>query len=276
MDSGIVLAWLPLIALLVTMPIYAARGRTRDPNVASRPVSLLGYWLRDWMVWVLSPLEQLLVRRGLPPEVLNYLGAALGVAAGAAFIARMLPLAAWLIAVGGICDILDGRVARARRIASAYGDFLDSTLDRFGETFTFAGVAWFLAGRAWTTAVVVLAIGGSLLVSYTRARGEALGVAPTGGLAQRAERLLLLAFGALFDSTTMRLWNWPPGTVLTAAVVAIAASSIGTALYRFVVIGRAVSEAESRAAPPGRDSVGTRNLSRGPTVNRTSVTPPPG
>jgi phosphatidylinositol phosphate synthase len=276
MDARIALAWMPLLALLVTMPIYAARGRTRDPNVASRPVSLLGYWLRDWMVWVLSPLERLLVRGGLSPDALNYLGAALGVAAGAAFVARMLPLAAWLIALGGICDILDGRVARARRIASAYGEFLDSTLDRFGETFTFAGVAWYLSGPAWTSAVVVLAIGGSLLVSYTRARGEALGVAPTGGLAQRAERLVLLAFGALLDPVATRLASWRPGTVLAAAIVAIAASSIGTALYRFVVIARAVSEAERRVAPPERDGVGTRNLSRGPTVNRTSVSPPPG
>ena len=276
MGSGIVLAWVPLIALLVTLPIYAARGRTRDPDVASRPVSLLGYWLRDWMVWVLSPLERLLVRRGLSPDVLNWLGAALGVAAGAAFIARTLPLAAWLIAAGGICDILDGRVARARRVSSAYGEFLDSTLDRFGETFTFAGVAWFLSGRAWTAAAVVLAIGGSLLVSYTRARGEALGVAPTGGLAQRAERLLLLAFGALLDPVAARLARWHPGTVLAAAVVAIALSAIGTALYRFVVIARAVSAAAPRVAPSGPDGVGTRNLSRGPTVNRTSVTPPPG
>lgn len=276
MNAGIVVAWMPLLALLVTLPIYAVRGRTRDPNVASRPVSLLGNWLRDWMVWVLSPLERVLVRGGLSPDALNYLGAALGVAAGAAFMARMLPLAAWLIAVGGICDILDGRVARARQIASTYGEFIDSTLDRFGETFTFAGVAWYLSGTAWTTAVVVLAIGGSLLVSYTRARGEALGVAPTGGLAQRAERLVLLAFGALLDPTATRLTNWRPGTVLAAAVVAIAVSTIGTALYRFVVIARLLAGAAPRVEAAGPENGGTRNPSRGPTVNRTSVAPPPG
>lgn len=254
MGAGIVLAWMPLLALLATMPIYAARGRTRDPNVAGRPVSLLGYWLRDWMVWVLSPLERLLVRSGLSPDALNYLGAALGVAAGAAFMARMLPLAAWLIAVGGICDILDGRVARARQIASAYGDFLDSTLDRFGEMFTFVGVAWFLSGPPWTSAAVVLAMAGSLLVSYARARGEALGVAPTGGLAQRAERLVLLAFGALLDPLATRLWTWPPGTVLAAAVVAVAVSAVGTAIYRFVLIARTLSGTNPRAEASARDS----------------------
>lgn len=274
MITGTMAAWMPLAALLASMPVYAARtrGRSLDPDVARRPASaLLGYWLRDWMIWVLAPLERLLVRQRLSPDVLNYLGAALGLAAGAAFMVRHLALAAWLIALGGICDILDGRIARALRIASPYGAFLDSTLDRFGETFTFVGVAWYFAGSAWMTAVVVLAIAGSLLVSYTRARGEALGVSATGGFAQRAERLVLLAVAALLDSAATRLLRWPPGTLVAAAVVAIATSSLATALYRLVVIARILS---GRA--PREETSGTRKRSRGPTVSRTSTAPPPG
>lgn len=237
-----------LAALLATMPVYAIRSRDRqlDPDVARRPASaLLGLWVRDWMVWVLAPIEGLILRSGISPDALNFFGAAAGLAAGAAFAAGSLVLAAWLIALGGISDILDGRLARARGVESRYGAFLDATLDRFAETGTFVGVAWYLSGSRWMAAVTVLAIAGSLLVSYTRARGEALGADFAGGLMQRAERVVLLAMGALLDSTVTRRLGWTPGTLLSAAVVAIAVATVGTAVYRTVVIARMLA----RAAP---------------------------
>lgn len=252
MDAARIIAWMPLVALVATMPVFAvrARGRPLDADVARRHASLLlGYWLRDWMMWIISPLERVLVRRRVSPDILNYLGAALGLLAGAALIARALPLAAWLIALGGISDILDGRIARARGIASEYGDFLESTLDRFSEAFTFVGVAWYLSGSAWMAAATVLAIAGSLLVSYTRAKGEALGVACTGGLAQRPERLVLLAIATLLESTVPRPFGWAPGTLLAGAVVAIAVGSVATAIYRTVVIARTL--ARRGAGAPG-------------------------
>jgi CDP-diacylglycerol--glycerol-3-phosphate 3-phosphatidyltransferase len=240
MRSADIVAFIPLITLVATMPVFAirSRGQALGANLAQRPSVLLGNWLRSWMIWALSPLERLFVRRRLSPDILNWLGGALGLFAGGAFIARELPLAAWLIGLGGICDILDGRLARARGIASAYGDFLDAMLDRFTETFMFVGIAWYLSGSTWIAAATVLAIAGSLLVSYARAFGEALGVACTGGLAQRAERLALLGIGTLLDSPLTRWFDWPPGTVLSAAVVAIAAGSVATAIYRGVFIAR--------------------------------------
>lgn len=246
--------WLPLVALLATMPIFAvrARGQARDPDVARRPASLLlGYWVRDWMVWTLAPLERLLVRRRVSADAVNYAGGVLGILAGAAFIARQLPVAAWLIAAAGICDILDGRIARARGVASAYGAFLDSTIDRFAETFTFVGVAWYLAGSPWMVAATVLAIGGSLLVSYTRARGESLGVAGPGGLAQRAERVVVLAIATLLESTLSSRLGWAPGVLLGIAVAVIALGSLATAVYRMTIIIRALRETGAAAQRSG-------------------------
>lgn len=256
-----IVSWIPLIALLATMPVFAvrARGQPLDADVARRGASLLlGYWLRDWMIWILSPLERLLVRSRVSPDILNYLGAGLGLLAGAAFILRELPLAAWLIALGGMCDILDGRIARARGVSSQYGAFLDSTLDRFAETFTYVGVAWYLSGSRWMAAATVLAIGGSMLVSYTRARGEALGVACAGGLAQRAERLVLLAIATLFDSPVTSGLGWPPGTLVSGAVVAIAVGSVATAIYRTAVIARTLSRRTSGADTPGVSAADSR------------------
>lgn len=246
------LGWAPLLGLLLTMPVYAARarGRTFDTDVARRGASIvLGHWVRDWMVWVIGPIERLLIRKRTLPDTLNFAGVVLGLLAGASFIARAPVVAAWCIALSGVSDILDGRVARALGVTSARGEFLDSTLDRFAETFTFVGVAWYLSGTAWMAAATVLAIGGSLLVSYTRARGEAVGVTCTAGLVQRAERIVLLAIASLFDSTVTRALEWSPGALLAGAVVAIAVGSIGTAIYRTIVITRALARRGGEVSP---------------------------
>ena len=237
-----------LAALSASLPIYVlrTRGRPTDPDVARRPTTMmLGARVRDWAVWVLGPVERGLVRSGITPDALNFVGAAAGIAAGAAFAAGALGLAAWLLAAGGISDILDGRVARARRLASRYGAFLDSTLDRFAETGTFVGVAWYFGGAPWLTTAALLALSGSLLVSYTRARGEALGAPFSGGLMQRAERVVLLILGALLDATVTDRMGWTPGTLVSGTVVLIALGTLATAIYRTVAIARLLAKAEA-------------------------------
>jgi CDP-diacylglycerol--glycerol-3-phosphate 3-phosphatidyltransferase len=122
---------------------------------------------------------------------------------------------------------------------------MDSTLDRFAESFAFVGVTWYLSDTPFGAAVSVLAISGSLLVSYTRARGEAVGVNGTGGVMQRAERLVLLAVGAFADTAATTRWQWPEGSVLTAAVSLIAIGSMGTAIYRTVSIARTLARMDA-------------------------------
>jgi CDP-diacylglycerol--glycerol-3-phosphate 3-phosphatidyltransferase len=239
---------LMLAALFASMPFFAmrSRGQPMDADVGRRPATvLLGHWVRHWSVWVIGPLERWLIRSGLTPDALNLLGALAGISAGVAFGAGSLGLAAWLLALGGICDILDGRVARARGVASRYGAFLDSTLDRFAETGTFVGVAWYLSGSRWMSAATVLAISGSLLVSYTRARGEALGAEFSGGLMQRAERIVLLLLGALLDAAVTDAMGWAPGRLLSGAVVVIALGTAGTAIHRTVAIARLLARDKS-------------------------------
>ena len=230
--------------VLLTMPVYAvrARGRPLDAEVARRPKTfLIGYWARDWVMWMISPLERGFVRIGISPDVFNLLGAAFGLAAGIAYVARALPLAGWLILLGGVSDIFDGRIARARGIASAHGAFFDSTLDRFAETFAFIGLALYvMPAPAWQTFAVALALGSSLLVSYTRARGESLGVECKGGVMQRAERLVLLALASLLDGVITRRAGWAPGSLLAGTVLVLGLGAFGTAVYRTVFITRAL------------------------------------
>ena len=222
-------------ALVMTMPLFAlaSRGRPDDAEVARRPASvLLGRWVRNWLMWVIAPAERAFVRARVTPDVFNYLGAGFGVLAGFFFGRGLLPIAGWMVLLGGAMDIFDGRVARAQGIASPRGAFLDSTLDRFAETFTFIGLAWHFSGRPWASFAVALALGGSMLVSYARARGEGLGVQFKGGVMQRAERLVLLAVASLVDNRVAGWAGWPPGTLLAIAIGVMGVGSLGTAIYR--------------------------------------------
>jgi CDP-diacylglycerol---glycerol-3-phosphate 3-phosphatidyltransferase len=233
MVDRIALGFVALV--LLSMPVFAvvSRGRPVDAEVSRRPTTvLLGVWIRDWAMWILGPTERALVRWKVSPDVFNYLGAVFGLFAGVAFYFGELSVAGWMILLGGAMDIFDGRIARARNLANARGAFLDSTLDRFAETFTFAGVVMFFVNWPLALLASVLALGGSMLVSYARARGEALGVSCKEGLMQRAERLVLLALAALFDGAVTGAAGWSPGALLFGVVGVIAVGSLWTAAFR--------------------------------------------
>lgn len=228
-----------VLAILATMPAFALRPRQRtiDAEVAKRPATmLLGFWIRDWFMWLLKPIERPLVSARVSPDLFNYLGVAFGAAGGVAFAINALPIAGWMVTFGGVCDILDGRIARALKMESTRGAFLDSTLDRFAEIFTFVGVAWYLSGSKFGVTMTLLAVAASLLVSYTRARGEALGVECKGGLMQRAERLVTLALAAWLEGVAVNVLGWQPTTVVAGAVTLIGVLSLGTAVYRTVFV----------------------------------------
>ncbi|HEX2723980.1 MAG TPA: CDP-alcohol phosphatidyltransferase family protein [Gemmatimonadaceae bacterium] len=221
--------------------VVVSRSLPLDPDVANRGTTiLLGRWVRDWLMWVIGPLERAMVTARVSPDGLNIMGALFGLAAGAAFAAGSFSAAGWLILLGGAADVFDGRIARARGIASAYGAFLDSTLDRFSESFAFLGLVLFFAPGRTLAAAAAAAMSGSLLVSYARARGEALGVSIKGGLMQRAERLVLLALAAIADPLAASTLHWRPAAVLGGAVMVIAAGTWGTAFWRLVSIASAL------------------------------------
>ena len=136
------------------------------------------------------------------------------------------------IALGGVCDILDGRIARARGLVSPYGQFIDSTLDRFVEVFAFLGFVHYLRAFAFGPLVATAAITGSLLVSYTRARGESVGVLCKEGLMQRAERLVLTFLVCLLDAPITAALGRSAGTAVVWVLALIAVGTFVTAAQR--------------------------------------------
>jgi CDP-diacylglycerol--glycerol-3-phosphate 3-phosphatidyltransferase len=239
MRTDLAIVSIGLAIAFASMPVYALTGarRGRDPlESATRGTFVLGPFVRAWFYWFIAPVVNTSLALGLTPLFFNLLGVAFGIAAGVAFGFDRLVLGGWGILLGGVADIMDGRVARARGVASARGAFIDSTLDRFAEVGAFVGLAVFFRHAPLLIVLVALALGGSLLVSYTRARGESQGVLCNKGVMQRAERLLLLGFGAIFDPTVSGLLRRQPGTLLAAIVTVIAVGTVATAVYRTIWI----------------------------------------
>jgi CDP-diacylglycerol--glycerol-3-phosphate 3-phosphatidyltransferase len=239
--------------LFVTIPVFilAARSRARDADVARRGRTiLLGWWMRDWFMWTIGPIERRAIHAGIAPDAFSWLSALFGLGAGCASALGSLSLAGWLILLGGVTDNLDGRIARARGVASAHGAFLDSTLDRFSETFTFLGLIAFFRHAPVIVLTSAGAMAGSMLVSYARARGEAAGVSHTAGMMQRAERLVVLALGAMLDPLVSSLTGWSNGALLASAIAVIAVGAFATAIYRCITIAHALA---GRPAAPLRE-----------------------
>jgi CDP-diacylglycerol--glycerol-3-phosphate 3-phosphatidyltransferase len=198
--------------------------------------------VKDGFVGLTAPLARALIRGGVHPNILTTLGTLVVIAAGVAFGFGDIRAGGVLLLISGVFDILDGQVARQGGMTTTFGAFYDSTLDRVGESAVFAGLAfYFLQGglppeRALLGAGAALtALVASLLVSYTRARAEGLGVECKVGIAGRAERILLLGLPAIVLG--------PDGTLLFWIVVVLALVSAITVVQRVLHVARTASGA---------------------------------
>jgi CDP-diacylglycerol--glycerol-3-phosphate 3-phosphatidyltransferase len=141
-----------------------------------------------------------LIESRLTPNAISLTGFALNLAAAALIVGRMFFLAGIAFIVGSIMDTLDGRYSRMSGKGTPFGAFLDSTLDRLEEGIVLIAVGAYFASRhnQVAAAATVAAVLGSLMVSYTRARAEALGVECKVGLATRPVRVVILSIGLIF------------------------------------------------------------------------------
>ena len=165
---------------------------------------------------LILPINLALHRLRISADHLTLAGIVFGALAAVAFGEGRLPLGGLFLALAGVADMLDGSLARASGSASRFGSFIDSVADRATDVLILGGLAWHF--RTTTElAVTLVAIGGSFLVSYTKARAEGLGIACDVGLMERPERLILLIAGALSDLMRTAVWALAALSLVTAA-----------------------------------------------------------
>jgi CDP-diacylglycerol--glycerol-3-phosphate 3-phosphatidyltransferase len=187
--------------------------------------------LRPSVEQKLRPVGANLRKSGIKADHLTLLGMLMAVGAAVAIANGALRAGFLLLALTAVPDVLDGAVAKASGTASPRGAFFDSVADRLTDALLFGGVAWYLAsthtGRIAVLPFAVLAM--SMLISYERAKAESLGFDARGGIMERAERIIALAIGLLFN------------TVLIPILWVMLALVSFTAVQRFVVVWRQAS-----------------------------------
>ncbi|HEX8975880.1 MAG TPA: CDP-alcohol phosphatidyltransferase family protein [Solirubrobacteraceae bacterium] len=179
-------------------------------------------------------MRERLIESRLTPNAISLTGFVLNLAAAGLLVGRLFFLAGVAFIVGSVMDTLDGRYSRMSGKGTPFGAFLDSTLDRLEEGIVLTAVAAYFASQHNQVAVaaVVVAVLGSLMVSYTRARAEALGVACKVGLATRPVRVVILSAGLVF-ARGASLGHF---YVLAPAVYVLAALTVITMIQRIVYV----------------------------------------
>jgi CDP-diacylglycerol--glycerol-3-phosphate 3-phosphatidyltransferase len=180
------------------------------------------------------PLARGLARLGVTANSLTIVGCILNVAVAATIAAGWFPASGFLLLAANALDLLDGAVARASGRASPFGAFLDSTLDRYAEAVVFVGlVAWFGGqGNLRGEILTVIALVGSLMVSYTRARAEGLNLHGEVGLLARPERLIVLASGLVLAAVPPLAWTLEAAVALLAVLTNLTAMQRGRHVWR--------------------------------------------
>jgi CDP-diacylglycerol--glycerol-3-phosphate 3-phosphatidyltransferase len=195
---------------------------------------------------LLQPLIALLVRLHLNPNWFTTFSFFIIVAAAVAFGGGALRLGAILMLVGGLLDMVDGAVARASNRVTRFGALYDSTLDRYAEIAVFFGLAYYFVHKTGqgvehgllVSMLVFIAMAGSLMVSYVRARAEGLNFDCKVGIMQRPERLVMISIGALLSD------SW-----LIIMIAAIAFFANLTAIQRLIYIWRSETTGKWKKLP---------------------------
>jgi len=200
--------------------------------------------VKHFFAWTMRPWWTVLARVGFPPNAITSLSFALALAAAVAVAAGRFALGGWLFVMAGALDFIDGRVARSTGRTSPSGAALDSVLDRYVECALIAGLCWYYR-HGWVLVPCLLALTGSMLVPYVRARGESLGVSlKEVGFMQRPERVLLLGAGTALSPILEVIVApddpHPPHRLAIATLVVLAVTSHATALQRLYQLVQAL------------------------------------
>lgn len=257
MNKSIWITLGPIIAinaiLFISYLIYQLWGRKgynrKFAGAKDTDSKFLSSATREWWLWTTDPIVKFFVKIKMGPNALTATGFLFAALAAYLFSRGLFGYAGWAMILGGSFDIFDGRVARITGKTSRSGAFFDAVMDRFGEGLCFLGLAvYFRSG--FMLPIIIVGLIGSLLVSYTKARAEGVGVECNVGTMQRPERIVYLGVAAVFDpivhQVLTRWWAAPPPLLVMLALIFIAIMTSGTAIYRMLHTMSALDIADRR------------------------------
>jgi CDP-diacylglycerol--glycerol-3-phosphate 3-phosphatidyltransferase len=236
--------WFLMFGIFLTVSMIRGVPKTaRIDRIARSPylprvVMEFGYWMMD------APANAC-VRLRIKPNTITTLSLILTVAAAVLFGGGQIAFGGWALIFAFMCDAWDGIVARKSGISSMAGEFYDATIDRYNDLFAFLGLMYYYRNDPLPLALVAAALVGSTLTSYTRAKGEAVGVDPNVGWMQRHERGVYLGFATVTSPVVAALVE--PGVahphhyfvVAVMAIMALTANATAIWRARFVLNGLA-------------------------------------
>ena len=197
---------------------------------------------------IINAMVRALASAGVHPNILTTIGVTINVGCGVLFGIGEFFWAGIVLIIANIFDMLDGNVARMTGNVTKFGSFLDSSLDRLSDMVVFVGIMAFYAGNTPQHSILNVVLAGvammaSVMVSYTTARSEGLGVKANVGFLQRPERIVLLIIGAL--ST----WNWNSDSIwfnrMPQVLWVLAVGSVWTLIHRMIYIWKAFERMEN-------------------------------
>jgi CDP-diacylglycerol---glycerol-3-phosphate 3-phosphatidyltransferase len=227
------------VVLIAHRVAGAPDGFERVARQGSTPFLQLGMMHAGY--WLLQPVVKSCARARMAPAFLSWLSLLPAAIAGVAAARGHWGFVAWSLLVSALLDVLDGAVARATGQSSVAGAVLDSVLDRYAETFFFAGALAFYDHHLAAQMIVLAALIGSFLVTYSTAKAEAVRVTPPRGWMKRSDRLSALIIGSGLTPIVQH-WTTAAGTslvspiLITLAIIAVLANV--SAVMRFAALGR--------------------------------------
>ncbi|MBV9173230.1 MAG: CDP-alcohol phosphatidyltransferase family protein, partial [Chloroflexi bacterium] len=195
---------------------------------------MLNIHAREWVSKTLNPLGARLARMGVTPDLITVVGTVGATASALIFFTRGWWFSGTMLIWGFVMlDVLDGAVARASGRTTKFGAVLDSTGDRIADAAVFGSIAWYFAqhDQPWMLAAALLCLVLGALTSYIRARAEAAGMTATVGIAERAERLIIVLAGTGLSGQNLEV----PYVQAIALWVLVAASTI-TVVQRLATV----------------------------------------
>lgn len=230
------------IILLTSLMVFTfTRKRPDAPDeVKTRHNSkLLNAFFKEWWYWTTGFIVKFFIKIRLSPNIITFIGFLISVGSAFIFAYGLFGIAGWVMIFGATFDMFDGRVARITNTSCRSGAYFDSVMDRFGEGAVYLGLAYHFRS-SWLLIVTIIALVGSSLVSYTRARGEGVGVVCKKGAMQRPERIVYLGVASIFQPVMDSILMWfkitPYPLLVVGALCIIALLTFTTAIQRMIYI----------------------------------------